>query len=261
MFVIKRDGAKEQVKFEKILKRISRLSKDLKALDPAVVSQQVIQGIFDGVSSRELDQLAIEVAYSMAVRHPDYDKLALRLSISSLHKDTPNTFSETIEILHGATDPFGKKKSMIDDKIYKIIKKNAHILNNAIDYNRDYSFDYFGYRTLERSYLLRNNVWDEEGNHSKVIVERPQHMWMRTAVGIHGSDMESVIETYELLSTLKATHATPTLFNAGTTKNQLSSCFLMSLKDDQDSIKGIYDGITEAALISQSAGGIGVHTP
>jgi len=259
MFVIKRDGTREQVKFEKILKRISRLSKDLKALDPAVVSQQVIQGVYDGVSSRELDRLAIEVAYSMAVRHPDYDKLALRLSISSLHKDTPNTFSECIEILHGATDPFGKKKSMIDDKIFKIIKKNAHILNNAIDYNRDYSFDYFGYRTLERSYLLKNNSWDDNGKHSKVIIERPQHMWMRTAVGIHGSDMEAVIDTYELLSTLKATHATPTLFNSGTTKNQLSSCFLMSLKDDQDSIKGIYAGITEAALISQSAGGIGVH--
>ncbi|MHC1628666.1 MAG: ribonucleoside-diphosphate reductase subunit alpha [Candidatus Nezhaarchaeales archaeon] len=264
MDIVKRDGSKEPVKFDKIFKRISRLTKDLKnpdgsPLDPAIVSQQVIQGMRDGISSRELDRLAIEVAYSMAVKHPDFDKLALRLSISTLHKDTPNTFSECIEILHGATDPFGKKKSLIDDKIYKIIKKNAHILNNAIDYKRDYDFDYFGYRTLEKSYLLKNNVWDENGNHSKVIIERPQHMWMRVAVGIHGNDTEAAINTYEMLSTFRATHATPTLFNSGTTKNQLSSCFLMSLKDDQDSIKGIYDGLEEAALISQSAGGIGIH--
>ena len=264
MDVIKRDGSKEPVKFDKIYKRIIRLTKDLKnqngdQLDAAVVSQQVIQGVYDGVSSRELDRLAIEVAYSMAVKHPDFDTLALRLAISSLHKDTPNTFSECIEILHSATDPFGNKKSLIDDKIYKIIIKNAHILNNAIDYKRDYDFDYFGYRTLEKSYLLKNNIWDADGKHSKLIIERPQHMWMRVAVGIHGIDIEAAINTYDMLSTFKATHATPTLFNSGTTKNQMSSCFLMSLKDDQDSIKGIYGGLEEAALISQSAGGIGIH--
>lgn len=259
MQIVKRDGRKEQVKFEKIYQRILRASKNLKNIDPHVISQQVIQGIYDGVSSKDLDQLAIETSYALSVKHPDFDKLALRLAISSLHKDTPNTFSECIEILHSATDPFGNKKSVIDEKIYKVIKKNAHILNNAINYDRDFDFDYFGYRTLERSYLLKNNIWDSEGNHTRVIIERPQHMWMRVAVGIHGDDTEAAINTYEMLSTFKATHATPTLFNAGTIKNQMSSCFLMSLKGDQDSVEGIYDGLKEAALISQSAGGIGVH--
>lgn len=259
MHIIKRDGREEQVKFDKISRRISRLCKDLKTVDPGVVAQKVIQGVYDGVSSKELDRQATEVAYSMSIKHPEYDKLALRLAISALHKDTESTFSGTIKILHSAKDEFGNKKPLIADDVAKIVKKHSHILDNAIEYNRDYSFDYFGFKTLERSYLLRINEWDENGKHTRRVVERPQHMWMRVAVGIHKDDIDAAINTYEMLSKLEATHATPTLFNAGLTKNQLSSCFLTSIKDDMDSINGIYDSLKECALISQSAGGIGIH--
>jgi len=257
MFVIKRDGRKEQVKFEKISKRISGKAKDLKCVDSVLVAQKVIQGVYDGVTSRELDRLAVETAYSLSTKHPEYDKLALRLAISALHKETPNTFSEAVEILYNGVDSFGNKRSFVSEQLYAIAKKHASVLNSSIDYNRDYLFDYFGFKTLERSYLLKNNIWKDGRHTGQQIIERPQHMWMRVAIEIHRNDIESVLSTYEMLSCMRATHATPTLFNAGTPKNQLSSCFLVSNKDD--SVTGIYDTIKECALISQSAGGIGIH--
>jgi ribonucleoside-diphosphate reductase alpha chain len=248
MQIVKRDGSKESVKLEKISKRIERHCKDLKNIDAISVAQKVVQGLYEGVSSVELDQLAMETSYSMSVKHPEYDKLATRLAISALHKATDSTFSGTIEKLYSVKDANGNEKPLISKTVYKFIKKNAAVLDSAIDYNRDYLFDYFGFKTLERSYLMK-----VQG----AVVERPQHMWMRVACGIHSDDIDAALNTYQLLSTMKATHATPTLFNAGTPKNQLSSCFLVAMKED--SIEGIYDTIKEMALISQSAGGLGLH--
>lgn len=257
MFVIKRDGRKEQVKFEKISKRITVACKGLKNIDPFAVAQKVIQGLYDGVSTKELDQLAFETSYAMSVKHPEYDVLATRLAISSLHKETPRTFMEVIEKLHSAVDTVGNSKPLISEKVYKFAKKYGHVLDSAIDYSRDYVFDYFGFKTLEKSYLLRINEKKPDNKIEKKIIERPQHMWMRVAIGIHTDDVDAALNTYQMLSTKQATHATPTLFNSGLIKNQLSSCFLIAMKDD--SIKGIYDTLTECALISQSSGGIGVH--
>lgn len=255
MFVIKRNGEKEQVKLDKIFKRIQRHCKDLKNVDAISVSQKVINGLYEGVSTKELDKLAFETAYSLTTKHPEYDKLATRLAISALHKETPNTFTESIELAYRALDSWGNSRPMIAKDVYSFVKKNSHILNNVIDYNRDFSLEYFGFKTLERSYLLKIN--QKDGKNTSQIIERPQHMWMRVACGIHKDDIDAAINTYHLLSTKQATHATPTLFNAGLVKNQLSSCFLLAAKDD--SIDGIYDTLKECALISQSAGGIGLH--
>jgi len=257
MFVIKRDGRKEQVKFEKISKRISRVSKDLKHTDPFAIAQKVIQGLYDGVSTKELDQLAIETSYSMSVKHPEYDMLATRLAISSLHKETPSTFTEVIEKLSHVMDGRGNHRSLISKNIITFVKKHGHILDTAIDYTRDYSFDYFGIKTLERSYLLKTYEKNKEGKIFQKIVERPQHMWMRVAIAIHLDDVDAALNTYHMLSTKQATHATPTLFNAGLIKNQYSSCFLVGMK--ADSVRGIYSTLEECALSSQSAGGIGFH--
>jgi ribonucleotide reductase alpha subunit len=256
MFVYKRDGKKEEVKFEKISKRIARAAKGLKNVDTASVAQKVINGVFDGVSSMELDKLSTEIAYSLSVKHPDYDRLAINLAISALHKDTPDTFSECIEKLYKTVkNSKGDHQLLISSDIYKIIKKNAHVLNNAIDYSRDYKFDYFGFKTLERSYLLKlPEIQNEKVIHK--IVERPQHLWMRVAVGIHGSDMDAVINTYEMLSNFNAVMATPCLYNSSMPKNNLSSCFLLGI---DDSVSGIYNCLKDCAEISQSAGGIGVH--
>lgn len=257
MFVIKRDGRKEQVKFEKIGKRITSASKGLKNVDPFIVAQKVIQGLYDEVSTKELDQLAFETAYSMSVKHPEYDTLATRLVISSLHKDTPSTFVEAIERLHSAVDTWGNSKSLISEDVYKFVKKYGHVIDSRIDYNRDYLFDYFGYKTLERSYLLRLHEKNSDGVFERKIIERPQHLWMRCAISIHLDDIDQALNTYEMLSLKNATHATPTLFNSGLIKNQLSSCYLVAMKND--SVEGIYDTLKECALISQSSGGIGVH--
>jgi len=257
MFVVKRDGRKEQVKFEKISKRISVACKGLKNTDPFMVAQKVIQGLYDGVTTQELDKLAFETAYSMSVKHPEYDTLATRLIISNLHKETPSTFVEVIEKLHSTVDSWGNSKSIISEELYNFVKKYGHVIDSSIDYSRDYLFDYFGFKTLERSYLLGILEKNKNGNLVKKIIERPQHMWMRVAIGIHLDDIEAALNTYQMLSTKQATHATPTLFNAGLVKNQLSSCNLVAMKSD--SIKGIYDTLMECALISQSAGGIGVH--
>ncbi|MFT5884354.1 MAG: ribonucleoside-diphosphate reductase alpha chain [Arcticibacterium sp.] len=250
MYVIKRDGRRESVKFDKITARIERLCYGLDAdfVQPIEVAMKVVSGIFDGVSTSQLDSLAAETAASMTTKHPDYAQLAARVAISNLHKNTLKSFSGTMKMLYQYVDPkTNENASLIGKDTWKVIQKNAALLDSTIIYDRDYGYDYFGYKTLEKSYLLKCNG---------KIVERPQHMLMRVAVGIHGEDIESILETYELLSDRWFTHATPTLFNAGTPKPQLSSCFLLTMKDD--SIDGIYDTLKQCAKISQSAGGIGL---
>ena len=250
MYVIKRDGRRESVKFDKITARIERLCYGLDAVfvQPIEVAMKVVSGIYDGVTTSELDNLAAETAASMTTKHPDYAILAARIAISNLHKNTLKSFSGTMKMLYQYTDPkTGQNAALLSPETYRVIKENAALLDSTIIYDRDYGYDYFGYKTLEKSYLLKLN---------NRIVERPQHMLMRVAVGIHGDAIERVIETYELLSERWFTHATPTLFNAGTPKPQLSSCFLLTMKED--SIEGIYDTLKQCAKISQSAGGIGL---
>ena len=249
MFVIKRDGHKEPVMFDKITARIKKLCYSLNPLvDPVRVSMRVIEGLYDGVTTSELDNLAAEVSATMTTSHPDYATLAARISVSNLHKNTKKSFSETMADLYNYVNPrTGKKAPLLSDEVHKVIKKNAEKLDSTIIYNRDFNYDYFGFKTLERSYLLRLNG---------VVVERPQHMLMRVSVGIHYDDLDSAIETYNLMSKKFFTHATPTLFNSGTPKPQLSSCFLLTMKED--SIDGIYDTLKQTAKISQSAGGIGL---
>ncbi len=250
MLVIKRDGRRESVKFDKITARIENLCHGLNAkyIDPVQVARKVIEGLYDGVTTVELDHLAAEVAASMTTQHPDYAILAARIAISNLHKVTSKSFSNTMKRLYTYIDPkTNENASMISPEVYEVIRKNAAFLDEAIDYERDYNFDYFGFKTLERSYLLKI-----DGQ----IVERPQHMLMRVAVGIHMNDLEAAVETYQLMSDKWFIHATPTLFNAGTPKPQLSSCFLLTMKED--SIEGIYDTLKQCAQISQSAGGIGL---
>ncbi len=250
MLVMKRDGHRESVKFDKITARIEKLcyGLDPKFVNPVEVAMKVINGLFDGVSTQELDNLAAEIAATMTTRHPDFAKLAARIAVSNLHKTTSKSFSNTMKRLYQHVDAkTGQNAPMISKETWKVIKTHAAELDEAIFYDRDFSYDYFGYKTLERSYLMKI-----EGK----VVERPQHMLMRVAVGIHGEDIPAAIETYNLLSEKWFTHATPTLFNAGTPKPQLSSCFLLTMKDD--SIDGIYDTLKNCAKISQSAGGIGL---
>ena len=250
MFVIKRNGTKETVKFDKITARIEKLCYGLNPslVDPIDVAKKVIEGLFDGVTTSELDNLAAETAASLTTKHPDYALLASRIAVSNLHKNTTKSFSGTMRKLHDYIDPKTCKiASLIADDVMKIIDENAAILDSTIIYDRDFGFDYFGFKTLEKSYLLK---LDGE------IAERPQHMFMRVAIGIHKSDIDSAIKTYNLISERWFTHATPTLFNAGTPKPQMSSCFLLTMKDD--SIDGIYDTLKQTAKISQSAGGIGL---
>jgi len=250
MYVIKRDGNRESVKFDKITARIQKLCYGLDATHVTAISvaMKVIEGIYDGVSTSELDNLAAETAASLTTKHPDYALLASRIAVSNLHKNTNKSFSKTMEALYSYVDPkTGKKAPLLADDVHKIIQKNAQELDSTIIYDRDFGYDYFGFKTLERSYLLKLNGQ---------VVERPQHMIMRVAVGIHKEDISSAIETYNLMSERWFTHATPTLFNAGTPKPQMSSCFLLAMKED--SIDGIYDTLKNCAKISQSAGGIGL---
>src|SRR5450432_4112498 len=231
MFVIKRDGKKETVKFDKITARIEKLCYGLNPalVDPIDVAKKVIEGLFDGVATTELDNLAAETAASLTTKHPDYAILASRIAVSNLHKNTIKSFSATMHKLHAYAHPVtGKKLPLIADDVMEIILENADLLDSTIIYDRDYSFDFFGFKTLEKSYLLKINV---------NIAERPQQMYMRGAVGIHKQDIESAIRTYHGMSEKWFTHATPTLFNAGTPKPQMSSCFLLTMKDD--SIDGI----------------------
>jgi ribonucleoside-diphosphate reductase alpha chain len=250
MYVIKRDGRREPVKFDKITSRIEKLCYGLNAeyVHPIEVAKKVINGLYDGVTTTKLDDLAAETAASMTAMHPDYAILAARIATSNLHKETKKLFSETVRDLYEYIDPVtGQNASLIADDVMEIVQKNAEQLDSAIIYSRDFEYDYFGFKTLERSYLLKING---------KVVERPQHMIMRVSVGIHKEDIASAIQTYELMSERWFTHATPTLFNAGTPKPQLSSCFLLSMQDD--SIDGIYNTLKQTAKISQSAGGIGL---
>jgi len=249
MFVVKRDGRKEPVMFDKITARVRKMCYGLnKLVDPVKVAMRVIEGLYDGVTTSELDNLAAETAATMTVQHPDYAKLAARIAVSNLHKNTKKTFSEVMTDLYNYVNPrTGKKAPLLSDETYKVIMDNAAKLDSTIIYNRDFGYDYFGFKTLERSYLLKLNG---------EIVERPQHMLMRVSIGIHQEDIDEAIETYELMSKKIFTHATPTLFNSGTPKPQMSSCFLLQIQDD--SIDGIYDTLKQTAKISQSAGGIGL---
>lgn len=249
MFVVKRDGHKEPVMFDKITERIKKLCYGLNELvDPVKVAMRVIEGLYDGVSTSELDNLAAETAASMTIAHPDYAQLAARVAISNLHSNTKKSFSETMKDMYHYVNPRnGQEAPLLSDEVFNVIQENAAFLDSHIIYTRDFNYDYFGFKTLERSYLLKING---------KIVERPQHMLMRVSVGIHLDDLKSVIETYDLMSKKFFTHATPTLFNAGTPKPQMSSCFLLAMQDD--SIDGIYDTLKQTAKISQSAGGIGL---
>jgi ribonucleoside-diphosphate reductase alpha chain len=249
MYVLKRDGRKESVKFDKITSRIKRLCYGLNPIvEPTTIAMKVVEGIYDGVTTYELDNLAAEVAATNTIRHPDYALLASRIAVSNLHKGTKKSFTACVEDLYNYIDPKSNERAtLIADDVYEIIKKNAELLDSSIIYDRDFRFDYFGFKTLERSYLLKING---------ETAERPQQMFMRVAIGIHKEDITSAIETYNLMSEGWFTHATPTLFNAGTPKPQMSSCFLLTTK--KDSISGIYDTLSQCAKISQSAGGIGL---
>lgn len=250
MFVIKRNGKKETVNFNKITARIEKLCYGLNAplVDPIDVAKKVIEGLYDGVTTSELDSLAAETAASLTTKHPDYALLASRIAVSNLHKNTLKSFSQTMRLLHDYVDPKTElNASLVADDVFDVMMTHAELLDSTIIYDRDFGFDYFGFKTLEKSYLLKL-----DGK----IVERPQHLFMRVSVGIHKMDIDNVIKTYHLMSERWFTHATPTLFNAGTPKPQMSSCFLLAMKDD--SIDGIYDTLKQTAKISQSAGGIGL---
>ncbi|RKP16546.1 hypothetical protein ROZALSC1DRAFT_31533, partial [Rozella allomycis CSF55] len=251
MFVVKRDGRREKVAFDKITARISKLcyGLDTNYVDACEIAQKVVSGIYQGVTTVELDNLAAETAAYLTTKHPDYALLAARIAVSNLHKETTKVFSAVIEQLYNYVNPKnGKHSPMVSQATYDIIMKNADRLNSVIIYDRDFNYNYFGFKTLERSYLLKIGGRP---------AERPQHMLMRVSVGIHGEDIDAAIETYNLLSEKFFTHASPTLFNAGTPRPQLSSCFLLTMKDD--SIEGIYDTLKQCAMISKTAGGIGLN--
>ena len=247
MKVIKRNREFEDVSFDKVLMRLKNLSNDL-TINVSELAQKVCARIYDGVKTCELDEMAAYLCSSMSLNNPEYNILASRIIISNHHKNTSPSFSETVITLYNNTDIHNNSYPLVSDELYNIVSKNKEKLNIYIDYQRDYLFDYFGFKTLERAYLIKVD---------KKIIERPQHMWMRVAIGIHGNDIKEVLQTYDLLSKKYFTHATPTLFNSGTKRPQLSSCFLCSINDD--SISGIYDSLKEMALISKYAGGIGVH--
>jgi ribonucleoside-diphosphate reductase alpha chain len=247
MRVIKRNNEMEDVSFDKVLNRLKNLSDGL-TIDVSEIAQKVCTRIYDGVKTYELDELAAYLCSSMSIEHPDYSILASRIIVSNHHKNTSPSFSETVHILYNNVDNHDNHTPLVSEELYNIVVNNKEKLNTHIDYQRDYLFDYFGFKTLERAYLLRLN---------KKIIERPQHMWMRVAIGIHGNDIKEVLQTYDLMSKKYFTHATPTLFNAGTNRPQLSSCFLCSINDD--SVAGIFDSLKEVALISKYAGGIGLH--
>ncbi len=251
MQVIKRSGKNESVHFDKVTSRIMKLSYglQLKSEDIIEIAKKVVAGIYNNVTTTQLDNLAAETSASFTTRHPDFAVLAARIAVSNLHKNTKKSFSETAELLYNYIDPkTGLAAPLLSEEVYQIIKDNQDLLDASIIYERDYHFDFFGFKTLEKSYLLKL--------HDK-IVERPQHLFMRVALGIHKTDVDAAIETYNLMSEKWFIHATPTLFNSGTPKPQMSSCFLLSMKDD--SIPGIYDTLKDCALISQSAGGIGLN--
>ncbi|CAE7422504.1 RNR1 [Symbiodinium natans] len=249
MYVVKRDGQSQEVKFDAITRRIKTLCEGLdpRFVDPVPVTQKVVEGFYNGISTSEVDTLAAETCAYMSQKHPDFSTLAARIAVSNLHKNTSDSFYETCKVLHNYVDKQGRPAALLAEDVWEFVQANAEALDQAIDYKRDLGYDYFGFKTLEKSYLLRV--------HGK-IVERPQHMIMRAACGIHTGDIRAALETYDLMSRKFFTHATPTLFNAGTPQPQMSSCFLLKMQDD--SIEGIYDTLKQCASISKSAGGIGV---
>ena len=247
MKVVKRDGESEDVSFDKVLKRLKHLSSDLD-VDVFDISQKVCGRIYNGVNTSELDELAAQLCSSMMIDKPDYGKLAARIIISNHHKNTSPSFSETIHIMYKNKDVEGNSSPLVNDELYDVVMSNKEKLNSYINHNRDYSLDYFGFKTLERSYLTK-----VDGK----IVERPQYMWMRVALGIHDDDFKDALRTYDLMSQKYFTHATPTLFNAGTRHQQMSSCYLLAMEGD--SLDGIYNTVKDCALISKFAGGIGLH--
>ena len=253
MRVIKRDGDEEEVSFDKIVKRLKNLSNSLN-VDPIKVSQRVIESLFSGVTTAQIDELSAETSMSFSTEHPDYGMLAGRVSISNHQKNTPKSFYRAMKILHDFIDVNGENAPLVSKDFFEIIRKHKKELEEEIDYGRDFYYDYFGFKTLQRNYLI--SVHNEP-------VERIQHMWMRVAIGIHGENIKKGIETYHMMSNKYFTHATPTLFNAGTTRPQLSSCFLVPMaggKDiNGDSIEGIFSTLRQCSLISKWAGGIGLH--
>jgi len=249
MFVVKRDGSHQEVKFDAITRRLASLCEGLDGnyVEPVSITQKVIEGFYKGMATSEIDGLAAETCAYMSQKHPDFSILAARIAVSNLHKNTSGSFSETGRALRYYVDAQGRKASLLSEEVWEFISERAAELDAAMDYGRDFEYDYFGFKTLEKSYLLRING---------AVVERPQHMLMRVSCGIHCGDVQKAIQTYQLMSQRKFTHASPTLFNAGTPRPQMSSCFLLTMKDD--SIEGIYDTLKNCALISQSAGGIGI---
>ena len=250
MQVINRNGEREDVRFDAIKEKLAVLAEglDTRWVDVDLVTKTTIEGLYDGVKTSELDQLAAETAAALASHHPDYSRLAARICIDDLHRSTKDNFSEVIDDLRTFVDPeSGKHAPLISEEVHAIIMANAERLDAHIDYGRDHNYDYFGFKTLERSYLLRLNG---------EVAERPQHMLMRVAVGIHHENIDRALRTYDLMSKGYFTHATPTLFNSGTPMPQMSSCFLLTMQDD--SLNGIYDTLKQCAMISKSAGGIGL---
>ena len=251
MYVIKRDGEREEVRFDAILERITTLADGLDVtVDPAEITKRVVDGLRDNIKTTELDELATQVCASMATMHPDFGRLAARIAISNLHKETDESFVEVVKKLHGYVESkTGRHASFVSDELLDIAMRHGEKIDAEIDHSRDYEiFDFFAFKTLEgQGYLM--------GFGGKVV-ERPQHMFMRVALGIHGDDLEAAFETYHHFSQKDFTHATPTLFNAGTPIPQMSSCFLLSMSDD--SIRGIYKTLTDTAVISQSSGGLSV---
>jgi ribonucleoside-diphosphate reductase alpha chain len=251
MRVIKRSGEAEDVSFDKVLQRLKNLCsiphKPSLSVDVYDITQKVCARIFNNVSTSDLDELAAQICSSMIVNHPDYGELASRIIVSNHHKNTSPSFSETITVLYKNTDGDGEPCPLVSDEVYDAVMKNKEKLNSYLDYSRDYDFDFFGFKTLERAYLMK-----VKGR----VIERPQHMFMRVAIGVHGGDIKDALQMYDLMSKKYYIHATPTLFNSGTKRPQLSSCFLLA---SEDSIEGIYDTLKECANISKYAGGIGMH--
>ncbi len=249
MYVTKRDGKQEIVAFDKILKRIKTLGAEANIkLNYTALVMKVIDQLYSGISTTKIDELSGEQCASMASIHPDYNVLAGRIIVSNHHKNTTESFRCVMEQLYNYRDIHDMQSSLVTKDFIDIVRKNAELFESTIDYNRDYLIDYFGFKTLERAYLMKIN---------KTTVERPQHMWMRVSIGIHGDNVFRIIETYHLMSQKYFTHATPTLFNAGTPHPQLSSCFLLAM--EKDSIEGIYNTLKDCAMISKWAGGIGLH--
>ena len=250
MYVINRAGQKVAVEFDKITKRVEGLcfGLDRDHVDPIIIAKKVIEGLYDGITTKELDELSAETAAYLSTTHPDFATLAGRIAVSNLHRNTESSFTKNIKAMYRYINPkTGEPAPLVSEDLFNLVKTNHARLDSIIDYERDFNYDYFGFKTLERSYLLKMNG---------KIVERPQQLLLRVALGIHGEDIEAAIKTYDLMSRKYFTHASPTLFNAGTNKPQLSSCFLLTMKDD--SIEGIYETLKQCSLISQSAGGIGL---